>query len=68
MHINQFTVDKRLNEMYFKYPRGSLGLKDMSLIFKSSALSTWPKCSCSIEGSFSQYSDEISLAFPKLSN
>ena len=25
MHINQFTVDKRLIGMYFKYPWGSLG-------------------------------------------
>ena len=29
MHINQFTVDKRLIGMYFKYPWGSLGLKDI---------------------------------------
>ena len=31
MHINQFTVDKRLIGMYFKYPWGSLGLKDVPL-------------------------------------
>ena len=41
MHINQFTVNKRLIGMYFKYPWGSLGfpgvhwgslgLKDMRL-------------------------------------
>ena len=25
MHSDQFTVDKRLNGMYFKYPWGSMG-------------------------------------------
>ena len=33
MHSDQFTVDKRLNGMYFKYPWGSLGFLGVKRLF-----------------------------------
>ena len=56
MHINQFTVDKRLIGMYFKYPWGSLGfpgvpwgslgLKDVPFIVCLSWLYFSDTCLC----------------------
>ena len=44
MKINQFTVNKRLIGMYFKYPWGSLGLKDMPHFIYLQILSLLKSC------------------------